>query len=205
MTAFQAAGARVADNRPGRRATTGDMLEAIVGTGCAGVVVLPNDDDAMLAAQAAARLAGEQGVRVHVIAAGSPVGGLAAMAVFDPDADLADNLARMTDAARAVRCGRVAVATRSAVTEKGPCRAGDVLGFVGDTVVALDTDPVELAVRLVDRLARADAELVTLIAGQQEPDLAERVAARLAQHRPELETTCLIGGQPVDALLVGVE
>lgn len=205
VTAFQAAGARVADNRPGRRATTGDILEAIVGTGCAGVVVLPNDDDAMLAARAAARLAGEQGVRVVVIGTDSPVGGLAAMAVFDPDAALDDNVGRMSDAARTVRCGRVAVATRSAVTEEGPCRAGDVLGFVGDTVVALDTDPVELTVRLVDRLARADAELVTLIAGQQEPDLAERVAARLAAHRPELETTCLIGGQPVDALLVGVE
>lgn len=203
--AFGRAGAHCVDSRPGHRATTGDILEAVIATGCPDVVVQPNDEDARLAAQAAARLASDRGVRVHVLATSSPIEGLAAMAVLDPADDLAGNAARMSDAAGTVRCGRLAVATRTAVTEQGPCRAGDVLGFVGDTVVALGTDPVELALRLVERLAWDDAELVTLVAGRQDPDLLKRVAARLAQDRPDLEVTCLLGGQPVDVLLVGVE
>lgn len=205
IAGFRDAGAQVVENRPGHRATTGLILAAVTATGSSEVVVLPNDSDALLAAQAAAQLACAQGLAVHVIPTVSPIQGMVALAVLDPAGALPDNLARMTEAAALVRCGRVAFATRPAHTDVGVCRAGDVLGLIGESVVVLDVEPVEVAMRLLDRLDVADAELVTLVSGQDHPQLGDRVAARISRRWPTAEVTTLIGGQPVDGLLVGVE
>ncbi len=205
IAGFRDAGAQVVENRPGHRATTGLILAAVTATGSSEVVVLPNDSDALLAAQAAAQLACAQGLAVHVIPTVSPIQGMVALAVLDPAGALPDNLVRMTEAAALVRCGRVAFATRPAHTDVGVCRAGDVLGLIGESVVVLDVEPVEVAMRLLDRLDVADAELVTLVSGQDHPQLGDRVAARISRRWPTAEVTTLIGGQPVDGLLVGVE
>ena len=70
---------------PGRRPSTGQLLEAITSGGAAEVVVLPNDRDSIAAAEAAARTAREEsGVRVAVIPTTAQVQGLAALAVHEP-------------------------------------------------------------------------------------------------------------------------
>ncbi len=58
---FLQAGATVVPGGPGRRPSTGQLLEAITSTGAAEVVVLPNDRDSVAAAEAAARTAREDG------------------------------------------------------------------------------------------------------------------------------------------------
>ena len=58
---------------------------------------------------------------------------------------------------------------------------------------------------LLEQLGVDRAELVTLVAGAQDPEVGERVAEVIAQRWPAVEVTCLRGGQPVDGLLFGVE
>ncbi len=202
---FAQAGARVVSSHSGRRATPGQILEAITATVSPSVVVFPNDGDTLLAAQSAARLAVADGVDVHLVQTISPIQGMAALAVFDPIRSVVDNLRGMTEAATVVRCGRVAVATRAAATDAGPCRPGDVLGFVGDAVVTIGDEPVTVTLQLLEHLGVADAELVTLVSGTDSPGLAELVAELIAQRWPAVEVTTVDGGQPVDSLLVGVE
>ncbi|MBK8436946.1 MAG: DAK2 domain-containing protein [Austwickia sp.] len=202
---FRAAGANTVDSRPGQRATTGQILQAITETGSSQVIVLPNDGDTLMAARAAATLAGHEGRTVHLVPTTSPIQGMVALAVLDPAQDLGANATRMTEAAAVVRCGRVAPATRAASTQAGTCRPGDVLGFIGDTVVAIAADTTAVALMLLEQLGVDRAELVTLVAGAQDPEVGERVAEVIAQRWPAVEVTCLRGGQPVDGLLFGVE
>ena len=82
---FVEAGATVVPGGPGRRPSTGQIVEAVTSAGAAEVIVLPNDRDSIAAAEAAARTVRETGdVRVAVIRTDAQVQGLAALAVHEP-------------------------------------------------------------------------------------------------------------------------
>ena len=138
---FAEAGAVVVEGGPGRRPSTGQLLEAITACGAAEVVVLPNDPDSVRVAQIAARTAEEdEGVRVAVIPTQAQVQGLAALAVHEPGrAASTQDVLEMTATARHARHGAVTVAARRAITMAGPCEPGDVLGVIeGDFAVVGD-------------------------------------------------------------------
>ena len=63
------------------------------------MIVLPNERDTLLAAEAAASAAAEGGLEVHVVRSQSAVQGIAALAVFEPTASGRDNLIAMSGAA----------------------------------------------------------------------------------------------------------
>ncbi len=82
---FEGAGAVVVLGGPGRRPSTGQLLDAIHSCGAGEVVLLPNDADSVRVAEIAARTAEQEGeVRVEVIPSLAQVQGLAALAVHEP-------------------------------------------------------------------------------------------------------------------------
>ncbi len=204
---LRGAGATVVPTGPGRRASTGQLLEAIRATGAAAVLVLPNDPDTELAAQAAAGSGAAEGRDVRVVrACRTAVQGLAALAVFDTGASVETNLQAMTEAATATRHGAVTVARKEALTAAGWCRVGDVLGAVGDEFVVIGADLSDVAAEVTERLLVGGGELLTVISGDDAPaDLAPGVAAGARRRHPELDVTTLTGAQPLYPLLLGVE
>jgi hypothetical protein len=203
---FVQAGATVVPGGPGRRPSTGQVLEAIVSAGAAEVIVLPNDRDSVAAAEAAARTAREESdLRVAVIATNAQVQGLAALAVHEPGRTFEQDILEMTAAARHARSGAVTVAARQAMTTAGPCEPGDVLGAIEGDFVLVGHDLLDVATEVVERLLGGGGELVTLVAGADAGDLAERCAAHLASSRPTVDVVVYEGGQQRYPLLVGVE
>lgn len=203
---FAEAGATVVPGGPGRRPSTGQVLEALSGCGGAEVVVLPNDRDSVAAAEAAAQTARDElDVRVAVIPTSAQVQGLAALAVHEPGRTFEQDVLEMTAAARHARNGAVTVAARRAITMAGPCEAGDVLGAVEGDFVVVGDDLTAVAVDVVERLLGGGGELVTLVAGQDGTDLAERTADYLARTRPMVDVVVYEGGQDRYPLLIGVE
>ena len=200
------AGAVVVASGPGRRASAGQLLQAVESTGSSAVVLLPGDRDTFMAAEIAAQAAAGSGIDVHVVPARTTVQALAALAVLDPGRSVHTNVVSMTGAAVATRHGAVSVATKEALTWAGVCHPGDVLGIVDGDVAFLGTDVAVAARDVLDRLLSAGGELVTLVLGAEaDPGLGERIAAALERDRPELEVVVIDGGQPVYPLLIGVE
>jgi DAK2 domain fusion protein YloV len=200
------AGATVVPGGPGRRPSTGQILEALSGCGGAEVVVLPNDRDSVAAAEAAAQTARDElDVRVAVIPTSTQVQGLAALAVHEPGRTFEQDVLEMTAAARHARNGAVTIAARQAITMAGPCEPGDVLGVVEGDFVVVGDDLATVATDVVERLLGGGGELVTLVAGQDGTDLAERTAAYLARTRPMVDVVVYDGGQDRYPLLIGVE
>lgn len=203
---FEQAGAVVVRHRPGRRPSTGELLDAVHRTHADAVVVLPNDSDTLSVARAAAEAARQTGMRVSVLPTRAQVHGLAAAAVHDPARPLDDDLVRMSAAAGATRDGAVTVAVRDAITVAGVCRAGDVLGVVQGDFTVVGHDLAAVAGEVLDRLLSGGGELVTLVTGEgAPPGLAASVLERLRRSRPEVEVSVLDGGQPRYPLLVAVE
>ncbi len=203
---FEQAGAVVVPSGPARRASAGQLLDAVRETGATVVVLLPGDRDTLMAAEVAAKAASGEGIDAHVVPARTTVQAIAALAVLDPAGSVHANVVAMTGAAVSTRHGAVTIATKEALTWAGVCRPGDVLGIVDGDVAFLGTDLVEAAREVLGRLLSAGGELVTLVVGADaEPDLAPRAAAALDHDRPDVEVVVVDGGQPVYPLLIGVE
>jgi hypothetical protein len=203
---FEQAGAVVVRHRPGRRPSTGELLDAVHRTNAEAVVVLPNDSDTLSVARAAAEAARQTGLRVSVLPTRAQVHGLAAAAVHDPGRRIDDDLVRMSAAAGGARDGAVTIAVRDAITTAGLCRAGDVLGVVQGDFTIVGDDLTTVAAQVLDRLLSGGGELVTLVSGEGAPaGLGAAVVALLRRDRRDLEVAVLDGGQPRYPLLIGVE
>ena len=206
---FGEAGAAVVPSGPGRRASTGALIDAIRAqhaTGAAGVVVLPNDGDTLLAAAAAARAVADDGIDAQVVHARTAVQGLAALAVFEPSAAPSANVLAMQSASSATRHGAVTVANRAALTSAGPCEPGDVLGVVDGDIVVIGDDEVEVGREVMRRLLASGGELVTVVIGAEAREgLGQALATEAMAQQRGVEVSQIDGGQPVYSVLIGVE
>ena len=201
-----AAGAQTVISGPGRRASAGQLLDAVRGTSAPVVLLLPNDKDTVMAAEAAAAAATNDGQQVHVIPARTAVQGLAAMAVFDPTLSVHHNVVSMTAAVTGTAHGAVTIASKEALTSGGHCHPGDALGIVGGDIVIVGDDLVVVATQVLDRLLNAGGELVSLVVGDQvPPGLVDAVRHHVHRGWPGAQVEVIDGGQPHYPLLVGVE
>ncbi len=204
---FEAAGATVVDGGPGRGASAGELLAAVDATGAREVAVLPNHGDSMRAAELAARMADERGVRLRVIPTLAQVQGIAALAVHDADRAFEQDVLEMTAAAAATRRGAVTVAAKEAMTSAGHCQAGDALGVIDGDFAIIGSDLGEVAREVVGRLLAGGGELVTLVSGVEDPDgaIAEATIAWLAEEHRAVDAVVYDGGQDRYPLLISVE
>ena len=203
---FEEAGAVVVTGGPGRRPSTGQLLEAITACGAHEVVVLPNDADSVRAAQIAASTAeSDEGIRVAVIPTQAQVQGLAAIAVHEPGRSFDQDVLEMTATARHARHGAVTIAARQAMTMAGPCEPGDVLGVIDGDFAVVGDDQGEVTTTVLGRLLAAGGELVTLVSGREAGELAAAAAAWVDREHPHVDVVVYDGGQERYRLLMSVE
>nr|WP_209707987.1 DAK2 domain-containing protein [Crossiella equi] len=189
-----------------RRPSPQELLSTLTGAGARHLVVLPNDPELTLLAEDAAEHAVRAGYDVVVVPTASPVQGLAALAVHDPQRRHGDDVVAMAEAAAATRRGELGVATEDAITWAGRCRPGDLLGMIDREVVLIGTEPASAVCALLDRMLSAGGELVTLLLGENAPPgLAEDVEEHLRRAYPEVDLASYSGGARDAVVLLGVE
>jgi dihydroxyacetone kinase-like predicted kinase len=184
------------------------LLRAVVDTGAAQVMILPNGYVAAEDLVAGCTAAIGWGIDVVPLPCGSMVQGLAALAVHDADRQAVNDGYTMARAAAGCRHGSVRIATERALTWAGPCAPGDGLGIAGAEVVVVDPDPAAAATRLIDLLLGSGGELVTVLVGAaaERPDaLVDGLAGHVRRRHPGTEFTSYRTGHRGDVLLIGVE
>lgn len=195
------------------------LADIITGLSARHVTVLPGGIELTTAAEVAVELAVAAGQDVVVIPCGSPVQALAALAVHDLARRAGDDVVAMAEAAAATRRGHLSVADQDAITWVGRVNAGDLVGFVDDEVVLIESaaklsGPIanaqdvllDAASAVLGRMLAAGGELVTVLLGAQAPDgLGDLLADRLADGHPEVEVAAYSGGQTDSVLSFGVE
>ena len=185
------------------------LLRALVDTGAAQVMVLPNGYVSAEDLVAGCTAAIGWGIDVVALPAGSMVQGLAALAVHDPSHQAVDDGYTMARAAAGSRRGSVRLAAEKALTWAGTCEPGDGLGISGDEVVVVAEDLVAAATRLIDLLMSSGGELVTVLIGAAADTAGDDIATALAAHvhrrHPGTEFSSYRTGHRGDSLLIGVE
>jgi hypothetical protein len=180
---------------------TADLVAAIEAAEEAEVLVLPNNGNVIMGAEAAVAHASHP---ARVVPTRSLQAGLAAVVVFDPALSAEENAVAMGAAIEAVATGAVTIASRDVELNGIAVRKGTWLGLAeGEPVAGGDTfDAVARAV--VEALLAEPRGLLTLLTGDEPPPLEALVADLEATH-PELELEVHDGGQPYYALLLAAE
>lgn len=194
---------------PTMMVTAQQLLRAVVDTGAAQVMLLPNGYVAAEELVAGCTAAIGWGIDVVPVPTGSMVQGLSALAVHDPGRPVVDDGYTMARVAGTTRHGSVRVATEQALTWAGTCSPGDGLGIAGDEVLIVAGDVGGAAIGLIDLLLAAGGELVTVLIGAERDGVAGDVVDVLAKHvhdrHPGIELAAYVTGHRGDVLLIGVE
>ena len=199
---FESLGAsRIVEGGQTMNPSTAELAAAIEAAPGEGVIVLPNNSNVILAAEQAVANTDK---RAEVVATDSLPAGLAAMVVFDPDRDAADNAAEMREVLATVATGEVTVASRDVELNGLAIREGAYLGLADGEAVAGGADFDEVAGAVVERLLAEPRGVLTLLTGEEEPDLAP-LLDRLGAEHPDVELDVQQGGQTHYPLLLGAE
>jgi dihydroxyacetone kinase-like predicted kinase len=126
------------------------------------------------------------------------------MLAYDSHAAAEANATAMEEAAAAVATGGVTVASRAVSVDGLHVERGAYLGLVSGDPIAGGTSFDSVAASVVDRLLTEPRDVLTLITGEDEPELGP-LLARVAEQHPDLELEVHPGGQPHYPLLLAAE
>jgi uncharacterized protein len=184
--------------------STAELLSAVEAVNAQQVIVLPNNKNIIPVAEQLDALTSKT---VVVVPTRSMPEALAALVLYDPEADAAENGAEMAEAAESVVTGEVTQAVRATNSDAGPIDEGDWIGIVrGDGIVAVSGSLDGATVALLDHLVGPRAEIVTVVEGADAtPGHTDVIHAWLDEHRPGVQVEVHRGAQPLYPYLFGVE
>ncbi len=184
--------------------STAELLAAVEAVNAQQVVVLPNNKNIIPVAEQLDALTSKT---VVVVPTRSMPEALAALVLYDPEADAAENGVEMSEAAESVVTGEVTQAVRATNSDAGPIDEGDWIGIVrGDGIVAVSGTLDGATVALLDHLVGPRAEIVTVVEGvDATPGHTDVIHAWLDEHRPGVQVEVHRGAQPLYPYLFGVE
>ncbi len=189
--------------------STAELLAAVEAVNAQQVIVLPNNKNIIPVAEQLAALTSKQ---VVVVPTRSMPEALAALVVYDPEADADENRAEMADAAESVVTGEVTQAVRSTNSDAGAIGEGDWIGIAAGAnsavkgIVAVSGTLDGATVALLEQLVQPGAEIVTVVEGADAtPGHTDVIHAWLDEHRPGVQVEVHRGAQPLYPYLFGVE
>jgi uncharacterized protein len=184
--------------------STAELLAAVEAVNADQVIVLPNNKNIIPVAEQLDALTAKS---VKVVPTMSMPAALAALVVYDPEADADVNFEEMTEGARSVATGEITQAVRDTNSDAGAITSGDWIGLVrGDGIVSVSGSLDGAACALLEHLITPGRELVTVITGADaHAGHTDVLLAWIAEHCPAVQVELHRGGQPLYPYLFGVE
>ncbi|MFR1499369.1 MAG: DAK2 domain-containing protein [Monoglobus pectinilyticus] len=183
--------------------STQDILDAVLDVKAENVFVLPNNKNIILAAEQVKELTD---VNVIVIPTKNMPQGLAAIAVFNEDADLDENIFMMNESADLVKCGQVTYAVRDTRINGVDVENGDIMAVIGSDLSVVGSDVNEVAKELAEKLVDEDSGVISIYYGKDiEKEKATELSAYLENKYSDLDVNLNYGGQNVYYYIIAVE
>ncbi len=186
--------------------STADLLDAVSRVNAESVIILPNNGNIRMAAEAAASACTDKCVAV-VPTKTVPQAFSALFAVL-PDSSLEDAVAAMTEALSEVRDGEVTTAVRdSSASDGSPIHAGDVMGIIGGSIDVVGSDVKQVTLDCINRMQEdEEGDSLTILAGSDLSDeaFADLIAA-IEEAQPDLEIDSHRGEQPLYPVIFSIE
>ena len=186
--------------------STADILDAVALAGAESVIVLPNNGNIRMAAEAAATAS--EDVKVVVVPTKTVPQAFSAMFAVDMDATAEENAEAMVEAFSAVRDGEVTHAVRDSQAADGsPIHSGDVMGIEGGAITVVGSEVEQVTLDLIAKMQdEEEGDTLTILAGADMDE--ERFGAlceRIEEANPDLELDAHRGGQPLYPVIFSIE
>lgn len=186
--------------------STADILAAIEKVNARNVVVLPNNGNIRMAAEAAASACDT--AKVYVVPTKTVLQAFSAMFVVDSEASVEDNVQVMTAALDDIRDGEVTTAIRDSSTKDGtPIHKDDVIGIENGDIVVVGKSVQQVTVDLINRMQdEEEGDTLTILAGKDEDDETfQKLQDAIAEAQPDLELDAHRGEQPLYPVIFSIE
>ena len=183
--------------------STQDIIQAFENLPTEKIIILPNNKNIILAAQAAAELTVKQ---TAVIPSHNVPEGLAAMMHLIPDGDFDSITQEMTEALQEVQTGEITTAIRSVEIDGINVREGEIIALLNRKLVFSATDLEEAVLGLLEKANARDYELITLFYGADvSKHEANHIGDAIRAAYPDQEVELQDGGQPHYQFIISIE
>ena len=183
--------------------STKDLLDAIEKVNADSVILLPNNKNIIMAANAAAENAD---IPCRVVPTTSVPASFSAMLVADLEGDLEENAEAMIEVLDEVKCGEVTTAIKDSKTSDGrEIHPDDIIGIADGSLDVVGKSVEEVTLALIDELDD-DLDSLTLLAGEDfaQEDF-EKLVERVEELHPDLEVDAQRGEQPLYPIVFSIE
>ena len=183
--------------------STQELLAAFENLPTDKVIILPNNKNIILAAQAAKEVTVKE---VYVVPSRTVPQGLAAMLMHNPEGDVASVAEKMEASLSDVRTGEITTATRTVEIDGVNVETGQVIALLDGKLVLAASSVEEACLSLLEKADVEDYELITMFVGADySRSDANKVADVVQDKYPDQEVEMQDGGQPHYQLIISIE
>ncbi|MEK4485138.1 DAK2 domain-containing protein [Psychrobacillus sp. FSL H8-0484] len=183
--------------------STEDIVKAIEAVGAERVLILPNNKNIIMAAEQAAEVLG---IEAAVVPTKTIPQGMAAILAFNAQVTVEENQKNMTAAFAHVKTGQITFAVRDTSIDGVEIKKDDFMSIAEGKIILSNPSRVEAATNLAKALIDEEAEIVTVIYGE---DVTEQEAKEFATYIKEqfedIEVELYNGKQPLYPYILSVE
>ena len=183
--------------------STEDIMKAIKEVNSKNIYIFPNNKNIQLAAKQAAELAEEN---VYVVESKTAPQGLAAVMVFNPNANPEENFANMQEVLGTVSTLEVTHAVRDTHIEGVEIKKDEFMGIRDGKIVVSNLSLNTVLEELLEKSIDEDKEIVTIYLGEESTDEYTDFLEKLIEDKyPDVEVELVESGQPVYPYIIGLE
>ncbi|MFZ0548287.1 MAG: DAK2 domain-containing protein [Candidatus Promineifilaceae bacterium] len=183
--------------------STEEIFEAVQDVPTNKVVILPNNKNIILAAEAARDLSTKE---VVVIPSRTFPQGVSALLSLNPNGSLEDVSESMKVACGHVTSGEITLATRSVDLNGVAVHEGEYIGIADGRLCASGQEIDGVLPLVLEAMSMDDRELLSIYYGADvDQTAAENLAEQIGSLYPDLEVEVLFGGQAIYHYILGAE
>jgi uncharacterized protein len=183
--------------------STEEILHAFENLPTDKIIILPNNKNIILTAQAASSTTVK---KVAVIPSKTVPQGLSAMLRLNPDGDFDQIVAEMEDALNDVDTGEITVATRSIVINDVNVKQGEVIALYNGNLVESSASIEQACLQLLKKGDTDDKERITLFYGNNiSKNDVNHIVDKIRENYPNHEIELHEGGQPHYQFIIAIE
>jgi len=183
--------------------STEDLLNACNEVEAAGIIILPNNGNIIMAAEQVKQLSDKQ---VEVVPTRSVMQAISALIAYNDDGELCQVTSAMNAEIQNVGYAEVTYAVRDSAVNGLDIKEGDIIGIINGKISLQGSTVETVVLQLLEKMQTQDYELVTLFYGA---DITEnealQIKGKIMGQYPDSEVEMHYGGQPHYSYLLSIE
>ncbi len=186
--------------------STADLLTAVEQVNAEAVIILPNNGNIRMAAEAAASACTDK--KALVVPTKTVPQAFSALLAVVPGAEPEEIAEAMTEALEDVRDGEVTRAVRDSSASDGtPIHDGDVMGIIAGSIDIVGSDVKQVTLDCIERMQdEEEGDTLTILAGSDLSDEEfEDIISAIEEAQPDLEIDQHRGEQPLYPVIFSIE